>query len=94
MIVDEIDDTRTTLQYAAEQVMKKCQPAKVGVCVVHNKNKPKKGVLPKDVAYYAAEQVEDHWNCYPWDAADYGRTIGEHEALARQCSSGSTSSST
>jgi len=89
LIVDEVDDTRTTLQYAAEEVLKKCNPAKVGVCVVHNKKKPKKGILPDGVVYYAAEDVEDHWNCYPWDAADYGRKIAEHEALARRCSAGS-----
>jgi hypothetical protein len=29
--------------------------------------------------------VEDHWNCYPWDAAAYGLTIDEHEALATVC---------
>jgi hypoxanthine phosphoribosyltransferase len=89
LIVDEVDDTRTTLQYAVETVLKKCNPAKVGVCVVHNKLKPKKGIFPEGVAYFAAEDVEDHWNCYPWDAAEYGRTIGEHEQLARKCSSGS-----
>ena len=86
LIVDEVDDTRTTLQYAVETVLQKCNPAKVAVCVVHNKLKPKKGVFPEGVAYFAAEDVEDHWNCYPWDAAEYGRTIGAHEQLARKCS--------
>jgi hypoxanthine phosphoribosyltransferase len=85
LIVDEVDDTRTTLKYAVDQVLQKCKPARVGVCVVHNKLKPKKADLPEDVAYFAAEDVEDHWLCYPWDAAEYGRTIAEHEALARQC---------
>ena len=64
-----------TLQYAVEEVLKRCEPDKVGVCVVHNKNKPKKGVLPENVSYFAAEEVEDHWLCYPWDAAEYGRSI-------------------
>jgi hypoxanthine phosphoribosyltransferase len=86
LIIDEVDDTRTTLQYAVEEVLNRCEPAKVGVCVVHNKNKPKKGILPEDVAYFAAEEVEDHWLCYPWDAAEYGRSIKQHEALARSCS--------
>lgn len=89
LIVDEVDDSRTTLQYAVETVLKKCQPAKVGVCVVHNKVKPKKGVLADGVQYFAAENVQDHWNCYPWDAAEYGRSIAEHEELARKCSSDS-----
>lgn len=91
LIVDEVDDTRSTLKYAVEMVLQKCQPAKVGVCVVHNKKKPKKEHLPDDVAYFAAENVEDHWICYPWDAAENGRTIMEHEALARQCSGESNS---
>lgn len=86
LIVDEVDDTRTTLQYAVELLLEKCQPKKVGVCVVHNKNKPKKGTLADEIAYFAAENVEDHWLCYPWDAAEYGRSIGQHETLARQCS--------
>jgi hypothetical protein len=25
------------------------------------------------------------WNCYPWDAAAYGRDIFAHEELALQC---------
>jgi uncharacterized protein len=86
LIVDEVDDTRTTLQYAVEELMRKCQPKRVGVCVVHNKNKPKRGILPEGVAYFAAENVQDYWLCYPWDAAETGRSIAEHEALARQCS--------
>ena len=86
LIVDEVDDTRTTLQYAVEEVWKRCKPAKVAVCVVHNKNKPKKGTLPDTVPYFAAEEVEDHWLCYPWDAAEYGRSIQQHEALAMSCS--------
>jgi hypothetical protein len=53
--------------------------------VVHNKDKPKEGVLPNDVEYYAGATVPDHWNCYPWDAAAYGRDIGSHEALAKEC---------
>jgi hypothetical protein len=43
-------------------------------------------MLPEGVAYFAAENVQDNWLCYPWDAAETGRTIAEHEALAHQCS--------
>ena len=86
LIVDEVDDTRTTLQYCVEEVLKRSTPARVGVCVVHNKNKTKRGVLPADVDYFPGENVPDHWNCYPWDAGAYGRTIAEHEVLARECS--------
>jgi uncharacterized protein len=90
LIVDEVDDSRTTLQYCVEEVLKTSKPKRLGVVVVHNKLKTKKGVLPDDVAYYAGEDVPDHWNCYPWDSAAYGRNIDAHEALARQCSSASS----
>ncbi|KAJ5791426.1 uncharacterized protein N7518_008437 [Penicillium psychrosexuale] len=64
LIVDEVDDTRTTLQYAVnelEEDVKKAQkqlPAndprkdketKFFVFVLHNKKKPKKGELPTDM---------------------------------------------
>eukprot|EP00614_Pseudopedinella_elastica_P001403 CAMPEP_0172588284 /NCGR_PEP_ID=MMETSP1068-20121228/7205_1 /TAXON_ID=35684 /ORGANISM="Pseudopedinella elastica, Strain CCMP716" /LENGTH=207 /DNA_ID=CAMNT_0013383563 /DNA_START=115 /DNA_END=739 /DNA_ORIENTATION=- len=81
LIVDEVDDTRTTLEYAVEEV-KKDGPSSVAVAVVHNKLKPKRGELPADVLYLAGEHVEDFWNCYPWDADAYGRGIEAHEELA------------
>jgi len=90
LIVDEVDDTRSTLQYCVEEVIKTHQPSGVAVAVVHNKIKPKKGVLPEDTIYMAGSHVEDYWNCYPWDAAAYGNTIYEHEALASKCSSTTT----
>lgn len=49
-----------------------------------NKDKPKKGTLPKDMMdegrYMAARTVGDEWICYPWEAVD----IQEHDELARQ----------
>lgn len=86
LIVDEVDDTRTTLQYCVQEVLRRSKPAKIGVCVVHNKLKEKKGVLPEDIDYYSGEDVEDNWNCYPWDAGAYGRSIDDHEELAKLCS--------
>lgn len=59
LIVDEVDDSRTTLQYCVEEIMKTNAPAKVAVMVVHNKLKEKKGTLPEDVLYIAGEDVED-----------------------------------
>lgn len=82
MIVDEVDDTRATLQYAVAELVRRNAPAAVGVCVVHNKKKDKTGILPESVVYIAGENVEDKWLCYPWDARAYGRGIAEHEALA------------
>ena len=60
-------------------------PAAVGVLVVHNKIKEKRGILPPDVTYIVGEHVADYWNCYPWDARAYNRDIYAHEELARAC---------
>jgi hypoxanthine phosphoribosyltransferase len=79
LIVDEVDDTRTTLEYAIKEVMKD-GPSAVAVACVHNKKKEKKGRIPEGVLYMSGEDVEDHWNCYPWDADGYGRDI-----YARMC---------
>jgi hypoxanthine phosphoribosyltransferase len=86
LIVDEVDDSRTTLQFCVEQVLQRCSPKRIAVAVVHNKLKVKKGVLPSHVEYFAGADVPDKWNCYPWDAAAYGRDIEAHEALSRECS--------
>ncbi|KAF8269851.1 PRTase-like protein [Lactarius quietus] len=92
LIVDEVDDTRKTLQYAVSELKKDAENAvqilphheregaktTFGVFVVHNKLKPKLGSLPADIPYYAGEEVEDLWLDYPWEAAD----IEEHDRLA------------
>ena len=86
LIVDEVDDTRLTLQYCVEQVFARHDPRQVGVAVVHNKRKAKRGTLPATVHYFAGATVPDYWHCYPWDAEAYDqRTIDEHEALAHAC---------
>lgn len=85
MIVDEVDDTRTTLQYCVEELIKTNAPAAVATLVVHNKLKKKEGVMPQGVTYISGEDVPDAWNCYPWDAAAYGNTIRQHEEIAKKC---------
>lgn len=93
LIVDEVDDTRTTLEYAVKELEKDVELArqKMGadapatrfsIFVLHNKNKTKKGTLPADLVeegrYLAARTVGDEWICYPWEATD----IDEHDAAA------------
>ncbi|POS84224.1 PRTase-like protein [Erysiphe pulchra] len=95
LIVDEVDDTRTTLQYAVQELEKDVETArqKLGgngdptvfsIFVLHNKQKEKKGCLPKDMLdnnrYLAARTIDDKWICYPWEAID----IDEHDRLANQ----------
>lgn len=85
LVVDEVDDSRATLEYCVQELMETNAPAEIAVAVVHNKLKKKKGTLPENVTYFAGENVEDAWNCYPWDAAAYEHTIFEHEKLAIEC---------
>ncbi|KAF1987040.1 PRTase-like protein [Aulographum hederae CBS 113979] len=95
LIVDEVDDTRTTLEYAVKELTKDVDEAaakmgmpagetKFGVFVLHNKNKEKKGKIPGNMVsegrYMAAEEVGDVWICYPWEATD----IDEHDRLAAE----------
>lgn len=93
LIVDEVDDTRTTLEYAVRELQKDVEEAKqklgrqgekttFTIFVLHNKDKEKKGELPKEIIgegkYLAAHMVGDVWICYPWEATD----IDEHDRLA------------
>ena len=82
LIVDEVDDTRTTLEYCVQEVIKTNTPRAIGVAVIHNKLKKKKGKFPANVSYFVGENVPDKWNCYPWEAVNYGHDIETHEALA------------
>ncbi|KAH9066682.1 PRTase-like protein [Lactarius vividus] len=92
LIVDEVDDSRKTLQYAVSELHKDADNAlqslphykregaktKFAVFVVHNKLKPKLGSLPEDIPYYVGDEVDDLWLDYPWEATD----IEEHDQLA------------
>nr|POF13210.1 xanthine phosphoribosyltransferase 1 [Quercus suber] len=93
LIVDEVDDTRTTLEYAvrelqrdvdtaARQLGREAEGTRFSVFVLHNKDKVKKGALPRDMMdgnrYLAARTVPDVWINYPWEATD----IDEHDRLA------------
>lgn len=85
LIIDEVDDTRTTLHYAVSELKKdvaeqaKAKGAdpndtKFGIFVLHDKKKPKKAELPDDIMktgrYFAARTVPDCWIAYPWESAD------------------------
>lgn len=94
LIVDEVDDTRTTLHYAVtelERDVKEMQQkldrtdekTSFSVFVLHNKDKPKKAELPAEMMqqgrYIVGETVVDKWIIYPWDAQD----IDDHTEKAR-----------
>ncbi|PTB62380.1 PRTase-like protein [Trichoderma citrinoviride] len=94
LIVDEVDDTRTTLEYAVKELEKDVEiarqklgadapKAEFSIFVLHNKDKPKKGQLPEDMLknrYLAAVTCGDEWINYPWEAID----IDEHDRLAAE----------
>lgn len=93
LIVDEVDDTRTTLHYALSElykdVHKKAQSlgrnmegTKFSIFVVHDKKKTKKGKLDPAMMnggiYLCGAEVPDKWIAYPWEAHD----IDEHTKRA------------
>lgn len=92
LIIDEVDDSRTTLQFALAELRRDVEAEllklpeserkqnypEFAVFVVHNKLKEKIGKLPATVPYYAAAEVPDVWLDYPWEAED----IDEHDRFA------------
>jgi len=79
LLIDEVDDSRTTLEYCIRELLRH-NPAKLGVAVLHNKQKQKNGSIPSEVeAYWAGCELPNAWIKYPWDAVE----IDEHELNAR-----------
>jgi len=79
LLVDEVDDSRTTLEYCLKELLTH-KPTEIAVGVLHNKRKEKRGVYPESVTrIYFGREIEDRWIVYPWDAVD----IDAHEVLAR-----------
>ncbi|GMF01232.1 hypothetical protein B5S28_g1646 [[Candida] boidinii] len=85
LIVDEVDDTRTTLSYALSELYKdivkisnekniSTNNTKISIFVLHNKDKPKKAELDEKLLnggkYFVGTVVPDEWIAYPWDASD------------------------
>lgn len=66
LIVDEIDDTRKTLECVVNKVQEH-QPSSIAVAVIHNKVKVKKGALPRSITYICGSNIGDEWIIYPWD---------------------------
>jgi hypoxanthine phosphoribosyltransferase len=75
LLVDEVDDERTTLAFAIGELLTE-GPTEIGVFVMHNKLKEKKADYPEFVKYvFVGKDIEDVWVDYPWDARD----IIQHE---------------
>lgn len=70
LLVDEVDDSRVTLEYCVTELLRH-NPAEIAVAVLHNKEKEKRGTIPPQVKHYiAGENIPDVWIVYPWDAKD------------------------
>lgn len=70
LLVDEVDDTRSTLAFCAKRLLDGDGLASLSIAVLHNKMKEKSAELPAGIPYYAGDEIEDHWVVYPWEAVD------------------------
>ncbi len=72
----QVDDTRTTLQYVADE-LQTMGPASVSWLTVFNKLKLKRGVQPPTLKnYWFAHTTADIWIRFPW-------YVGAGKALSR-----------
>ena len=67
LMVDEVDDSRKTLEKAADYLLGLCVQ-ELRILVLHSKDKEKQGVLPEGVKFYYAEKVPPLWIKYQWDS--------------------------
>jgi hypoxanthine phosphoribosyltransferase len=82
LLVDEIDDSRTTLVFCLNELLR-YNPDQVAIAVIHNKLKTKNADFPGNILYFCGSDVENKWVVYPWSATD----IDEHDRLAGMQSS-------
>lgn len=92
LIIDEVDDSRTTIHYAVNELVKdainQSENGKLNtefyMFVLHNKIKEKRAELPECIAkeghYIAARETPDCWIAYPWESDD----IVHHQLMAEK----------
>lgn len=91
LVIDEVDDSRTTIHYAVNELVKDATAQGDGeldtefyMFVLHNKLKEKKAQLPgclaKEGHYIAARETPDCWIAYPWETND----IVHHQLMAEK----------
>ncbi|GMM47026.1 hypothetical protein DAPK24_036010 [Pichia kluyveri] len=92
LIIDEVDDSRTTIHYAVNELVKdainQSDNGKLNtefyMFVLHNKIKEKRAELPECIAkeghYIAARETPDCWIAYPWESDD----IVHHQLMAEK----------
>lgn len=66
LIVDDLDDTRTTLLFIINK-LKHYSFNKIGIAVLYNKKKDKSGDIPLFCEYFVVEDVDNYWINFPWE---------------------------
>lgn len=66
LLVDDVDDCRTTLIYAINELRLGHQNVDVAVMVVHNKLKHKDASFPEGMKVFVGENIPDKWAEYPY----------------------------
>lgn len=91
LVIDEVDDSRTTIHYAINELVDDAKAQNNGklntefyMFVLHNKLKEKRAELPeciaKDGHYITARETPDCWIAYPWESDD----IVHHQLMAEK----------
>ncbi len=68
LLVDEMDDTGSTLCFCLDKLKRDNNVTDIGVFVIHNKKKPKR-YTELSIPYFCCYEVSDKWVSYPWDMA-------------------------
>ena len=66
LIVDDLDDTRTTLLFIIDK-LKHYSFNKIGIAVLYNKKKDKSGEIPLFCEYFIVKDIDNHWINFPWE---------------------------
>jgi hypoxanthine phosphoribosyltransferase len=66
LIVDEVDDTRKTLEKACNYLLN-IKIKELKILVMHSKKKEKIGKIPECIQLYYVREVDDVWINYQWD---------------------------
>lgn len=70
LLIDEVNDSGMTMAYTLQELLK-CGPEEIAVAVLHDKKKPKKAKMPKEITkYFVGEYTPDVWIHYPWESPD------------------------
>ncbi len=83
LVVDDVNDTGTTLEYVTSRLLRENAPAAMAAFVVQDKLKNKRAEISDDVRpYVVGRRTADVWIRYPWDALADISGRDQHHAYA------------